>query len=105
MYYTDSMTRRVDVFDYDLATGEATQRRLFTDLSGVDGVSGGSEFGTGARCERFVIVVTGEGPELLTVLDDVAPRRRRGGVLPRPGENDARVVERGRESCGGAALL
>jgi sugar lactone lactonase YvrE len=41
MYYTDSMTRRVDVFDYDPATGEATQRRLFTDLSGVDGFPDG----------------------------------------------------------------
>ena len=41
MYYTDSPRRRVDMFDYDPATGDALQRRVFTDLSRVEGVPGG----------------------------------------------------------------
>jgi sugar lactone lactonase YvrE len=41
MYYADSPLRRVDVFDYDPATGEAFARRPFADLSGVDGVPDG----------------------------------------------------------------
>jgi len=41
MYYVDSPTRRVDVADYDPATGEAFQRRLFADLSDVKGVPDG----------------------------------------------------------------
>ena len=41
MYYADSPTRQVDMFDYDPATGEAFQRRVFVDLSGVVGVPDG----------------------------------------------------------------
>ncbi len=41
MYYADSPLRRVDVFDYDAATGEASARRQFADLSGVGGVPDG----------------------------------------------------------------
>jgi sugar lactone lactonase YvrE len=41
MYYADSPLRRVDVFDYDPATGEAFARRTFTDLSDADGVPDG----------------------------------------------------------------
>jgi sugar lactone lactonase YvrE len=41
MYYVDSPMRRVDVFDYDSATGEAFKRRVFADLSAFDGVPDG----------------------------------------------------------------
>jgi len=41
MYYADSPMRRVDVFAYDAATGEAVKRRVFADLSGVAGVPDG----------------------------------------------------------------
>ena len=41
MYYADSPLRRVDVFDYDPATGEAFARRTFADLSDAEGVPDG----------------------------------------------------------------
>lgn len=41
LYYVDSPMRRIDIFDYDPATGEAFGRRVFADLSRVDGVPDG----------------------------------------------------------------
>ena len=41
MYYNDSPMRRIDMFDYDQATGEAFERRMFADLSGADGFPDG----------------------------------------------------------------
>jgi sugar lactone lactonase YvrE len=41
MYYIDSPTKQVDVFDYDQATGAARERRLFADLSDAAGVPDG----------------------------------------------------------------
>jgi sugar lactone lactonase YvrE len=41
MYYVDSPVRRVDVFDYDPATGRADSRRPFADLSAFEGVPDG----------------------------------------------------------------
>jgi sugar lactone lactonase YvrE len=41
MYYNDSPMRRIDMFDYDQATGEAFQRRVFADLSATDGFPDG----------------------------------------------------------------
>jgi sugar lactone lactonase YvrE len=41
MYYVDTPTRRIDVFDYDAAAGEATNRRTFAEVTGTDGVPDG----------------------------------------------------------------
>jgi sugar lactone lactonase YvrE len=41
LYYADSPLRRIDMFDYDPATGEAARRRQFTDLSDCAGVPDG----------------------------------------------------------------
>jgi sugar lactone lactonase YvrE len=41
MYYNDSPMRRVEMFDYDQATGEAFERRMFADLSRADGFPDG----------------------------------------------------------------
>jgi sugar lactone lactonase YvrE len=41
MYYVDSPMRRVDMFDYDPAAGEAFQRRVYADLSAFEGVPDG----------------------------------------------------------------
>jgi sugar lactone lactonase YvrE len=41
MYYVDSPLRRIDMFDYDPATGEAFQRRRFADLSTFEGFPDG----------------------------------------------------------------
>lgn len=40
-YYIDSPTRRVDVLDYDVATGAATGRRPLVSCEDVDGVPDG----------------------------------------------------------------
>jgi len=37
LYYVDTPTERIDAFDYDLATGELTHRRVFVDLADVPG--------------------------------------------------------------------
>ncbi|HEX9336020.1 MAG TPA: SMP-30/gluconolactonase/LRE family protein, partial [Pseudonocardiaceae bacterium] len=41
MYYVDSPTRRIDMFDYDVATGEARDRRSLVELTDTDGVPDG----------------------------------------------------------------
>ena len=41
MYYNDSPARRIEMFDYDQATGDAFQRRVFADLSGAEGFPDG----------------------------------------------------------------
>jgi sugar lactone lactonase YvrE len=41
MYYNDSPLRRIDMFDYDQATGEAFGGRMFADLSRADGFPDG----------------------------------------------------------------
>ncbi|MBO0820649.1 MAG: SMP-30/gluconolactonase/LRE family protein [Nocardiopsaceae bacterium] len=41
LYYVDSPTRKIDMFDYDSASGELTGRRVFADLRYADGVPDG----------------------------------------------------------------
>jgi sugar lactone lactonase YvrE len=41
MYYVDSPTRRIDVFDFETGTGEVTNQRPFTEIGDTDGVPDG----------------------------------------------------------------
>jgi len=41
MYFTDSPTRQISVFDYDESSGELANRRIFADLGGGEGIPDG----------------------------------------------------------------
>jgi D-xylono/L-arabinono-1,4-lactonase len=41
MYYTDSMVKKIYLFDYDQATGNITNQRVFVDSSDEEGVPDG----------------------------------------------------------------
>jgi sugar lactone lactonase YvrE len=76
MYYVDSPLRRIEMFDYDPATGEAFQRRTFTDLSGFDGVPDGLT----VDADGYVwVAVWGGG-----VLRRFAPDGTQDAVVPMP---------------------
>lgn len=76
MYYADSPTRRLDVFDYDPATGEAYQRRVFADLSVFDGVPDGLT----VDADGYVWVAMWDGG----VLRRLAPDGELDAVIPVP---------------------
>lgn len=42
LYFTDMPTRRIDAFDYDLASGALSNRRMFASLAGEPGLADGS---------------------------------------------------------------
>jgi sugar lactone lactonase YvrE len=76
MYYADSPMRRVDVFDYDPATGEAFARRVFADLSQAKGVPDGLT----VDADGYVWVAMWGGG----VLRRIAPDGSEDAVLPMP---------------------
>jgi sugar lactone lactonase YvrE len=76
MYYADSPTRRVDMFDYDPATGDAFQRRVFVDLSRVEGVPDGLT----VDADGYVWVAMWGGG----VLRRFTPEGQQDAVLPVP---------------------
>jgi sugar lactone lactonase YvrE len=102
MYYVDSLTDRIDVFDYDAATGEIAGRRPFATLPRPDGLcvdaDGGvwvAMFGAGlvrrytsdGAIEREVKVPTPQttscafiGPAFDTLIITTAARRESKGV-------------------------
>ncbi|MFH9422255.1 SMP-30/gluconolactonase/LRE family protein [Streptomyces sp. NPDC017529] len=41
MYYVDTPTRRIDVFDYDIGTGQAANRRPLAEITDTEGVPDG----------------------------------------------------------------
>ncbi len=42
LYFTDMPSRRIDAFDYDLNSGAISNRRIFVDLAGEQGLADGS---------------------------------------------------------------
>jgi sugar lactone lactonase YvrE len=76
LYYVDSPTKRIDVFDYDAATGEATRRRVFADLSGFSGVPDGLT----VDLDGYVWVAMFAGG----VLRRFAPSGDRDAIVPLP---------------------
>jgi sugar lactone lactonase YvrE len=76
MYYIDSPMRRIDMFDYDPATGEAFQRRVFADLSAFDGVPDGLT----VDADGYVWVAVWGG----SVLRRFAPDGTQDAVVPVP---------------------
>jgi sugar lactone lactonase YvrE len=76
LYYSDSGLHRVDVFDYDPATGEAFQRRPFVDLSNVQG----SPDGLTVDADGCVWVAMWGGG----VVRRFAPSGQQDAVLPVP---------------------
>jgi sugar lactone lactonase YvrE len=79
MYYADSPMRRIDMLDYDPATGEAFQRRVFADLSRAEGVPDGLTVDADG-C--IWVAMWGGG-----VLRRFAPSGEQDAVLPVPVSN------------------
>lgn len=71
MYYVDTPTRRVDVFDYDVDTGSATGRRLFADF----GPSAGTPDGLCVDADGCVWVAENGGGRVRRFTPDGSPDR------------------------------
>jgi sugar lactone lactonase YvrE len=84
LYYADSPTKRVDVLDYDQATGEATGRRVFADLSGAAGVPDGLT----VDLDGYVWVAMWDGG----VLRRFAPSGQLDAVVPVPAARPTSVA-------------
>lgn len=67
LYYVDTPLRRVDVFDYDVATGKCSARRTFVDLSAAtgrpDGLTVDAEGGVWVAMSRGGAAVRRFGPD------------------------------------------
>ena len=63
MYYVDSPARCIVVFDYDLASGVASNKRLFADLSGI--AAGAVPDGLAVDVEGGVWVAMWDGGEIV----------------------------------------
>jgi len=72
MYYADSPTERVDVFDYDSATGAAQNRRVFADLSAFPDVPDGVPDGLTVDADGCVWVAIHHGGALCRLAPDGA---------------------------------
>jgi sugar lactone lactonase YvrE len=80
MFHVDSPTGRVDVLDYDVATGAATARRVFADLGAHDGIPDG----LAVDAEDGLWVAMHEGGCVLRLAADGTVAGRVEVPVPRP---------------------
>jgi sugar lactone lactonase YvrE len=75
MYFVDTAAARVDAFDYDLATGEMTGRRVFADFNAAQPL-GGKPDGLSVDSAGGVWVACWGGSQVLRFTADGALERR-----------------------------
>jgi sugar lactone lactonase YvrE len=79
MYYTDTWTHRIDAFDFDPATGEIANRRVFTEVppgeGGPDGLAVDAEGGVwSARWDGWSVVRHAPDGTVDAVIEVPVPR-------------------------------